>query len=240
MNQERGSKIQRVTAACSVGALIAGGIVAQACGGDDSSGSQNDGGTSGDATFDGGGGRDSGGGDSGSGDSGADSGAWCGTFSDGGALCTTHDWENTDAGACNACPSPAFMCAGLATHGDGGAGASPYYDVATHTVITHMVPGTAQIVSGTVTIPLGECSSTGTAVYLDGGIETFPLTVQGDTLVTPPINDGGVAVTFDHLPCGVLTYTLTDACCTTHVVQATSYTDTEINTNTNSYCDAGQ
>lgn len=240
MTQERGSKIQRVTAACSVGALIAGGIVAQACGGDDSSGSSSDGGTGGDATFDSGGGGDSGSRDSGSGDSGnTDSGAWCGTFSDGGALCATHDWENTDAGACTACPSPAFMCAGLATHADGGAETSPYYDMTTHTVITRMVPGAAQIVSGTVTIPLGECSGTTSTVFLDGGIETFPLGVQGDALVTPPINDGGLD-TFQHLPCGVLTYTLTDACCTTHVVQATAYTDTEFETFTNAYCDAGQ
>ena len=239
MTQERGSKIQRVTAACSVGALIAGGIVAQACGGDDSTASGIDGGSGGDATFDSGG-DDSGSRDSGPGDSAAtDSGVWCGTFSDGGALCTTHDWENTDAGACNACPSPAFMCAGLATPGDGGAGASPYYDQTTRTVITRMVPGTAQIVSGTVTIPRGECSSIGTAVYADGGTETFPLDVQGDTLVTPPINDGGF-YHYQQLPCGVLTYTLTDACCTTHVVQATAYTDTEIETMTNAYCDAGQ
>jgi hypothetical protein len=60
--------------------------------------------------------------------------------------------------------------------------------------------------------------------------------VSGDIL--DAYIDGG-SVPEDFEPCGILTYTLTDACCGAHTVQVTSYFN-DGNDSTNSFCDAGQ
>jgi hypothetical protein len=230
------SQRSRFALAGAAAAVLSAGFAFAACGGDDVDTNPTD---DGDAAADGTTTTttDSGTKDSGTKDSGGDAG-WCGagTQSDGGSICAVNQWENSEAGACVACPSATFACAALARPGDGGIGvASPAFTKSAGHLLAQLAPGTAQIVSGTVTVPLSECNGAGPSA-VDGGTVTLPIAVSGDIL--DAYIDGG-SVPEDFEPCGILTYTLTDACCGAHTVQVTSYFN-DGNDSTNSFCDAGQ
>ncbi|MFO0668415.1 MAG: hypothetical protein U0235_02145 [Polyangiaceae bacterium] len=202
--------------------------------------------------------------DAAAGDSGVDAGPqdsgvdapWCGNQRDGGALCASGQWRSfpppavdagdagaSDAGSgtCNACPTAPLTCAGaVLTIVDGGPSfAPPVYSTTDHLLKVTIPPGQLEIVSVTdATVVMGtSCFGSPTATGLSGA-QPVPVSVDGNT-VTFDLSGTDAGSGSSIGPCGALSFTVHDACCTTSQVTVNAYYDLEQGRITNGSCPDG-
>jgi hypothetical protein len=175
-----------------------------------------------------------------------DAGPWCGADRDGGALCPPHEWRDFgppdagDAATCKACPTAPITCeTALLRIIDGGLAFSmPQYDGGSNKMTLALPPGQLEVISVTNATAVMSSSCYGGPTASVTGPQTIPVSVEGDQLVfdfagTDAGSGNGVG------PCGTISFTVNDSCCTTSNVVVKAYWDLELHQLRNGTCDAG-
>lgn len=175
---------------------------------------------------------------------------WCGAI-DGGAVCATGQYakftasvDGGDAGlldggapTCAACPTLPLTCtSAVLTVVDGGLTFTPPAFSTTTRLLTFTLPaGQRQIVSVTNATAIVSDNCFGAPSATSTGPQSVPATIKDDTIT---FDLGGTDAAF-AVPCGAITFTAQDACCTTSTVTVSAFWDSEIGKLANGSCPDG-
>jgi hypothetical protein len=144
-------------------------------------------------------------------DAGGDAG--CGT-----GVCRTGEWRDYASNMCKACPGGVLQCTNVTSS----------WDEMSKILSFELVPGTADVSSGSAVITVGTCTG-GSAP--DATEVTLPLAASGNLLVA----NGSLGAPTKR-PCGRITLNLRDVCCGTHTLAMGLYVDSSTGQATSVAC----